>query len=128
MICPRSGLFCGCCALRREQESEADFHGLISFQLGNVSSKQECCHGVSALEPHGGGDRACPWKEALRPAVPPPARQQDTLPFPKGHHAAICWLFTWTPTSGPAVQTTPRLRAPSAYLSWPEILMTFQSF
>lgn len=90
MICPRSGLFLGCCALRKEQESE-DFHGLISFQLVNVSSKQECCSGVSALDPHRGGDHACQREEPLGPAVPPPSPPTRHAPTPQG--PPCCYLL-----------------------------------
>lgn len=66
----------------------------------------------SALDPHVGGDCACQRKGPPGPAVPPPAHRQDMLPFPEGHHAAICWISA----PGPAVQTPPRLRAISPFV------------
>ena len=88
VICPRSGLFCGCCALSREQESEADFYGLISFQLGNVSSKRECCG--SALDPHVGGDRARPVDTASPTSCASPS--PPTRPAPIAQGPPRCYL------------------------------------
>lgn len=103
-------MFCGCCIWAESRWSQADFHRLISLQVGSVLSKQECCRGVSWTPC--GRDCACqctkPRGLVICPSAPLAAPISQRLPH----------LLLDTPR-WPCCLTTPRL-GPSACLSWPE--------
>lgn len=105
-----------------------ELQGLTPFQLGTVSSKQECCWGPpcthmwEATVPAGG------QRLSGRPCLAQ-AHQHDLLPCPGDHHTTVCWHPPTPNTPArPCHPNHPRPRSPSVSVSWPREPHDFSVF